>query len=365
MKILFVATVDIHIINHHLRTIHQLHEMGHEIDVAANGSFINEDIHKKYNVCFSKSPTSSDNLKAYRFMKELLSKESYDIISCHTPLSSFFTRIAAKNINAKVIYTAHGFHFYKGAPFINNTIYKTMERIAANYTDILVTINNEDYEAAKQFQLKQNGEVRYIPGVGVNLNEIEACRISREEVLNRLDIPQNAFLLMSIGELNKNKNHLFVIRTLESVFKSNPNLHYVICGKDLWNGRYQTVINELGLQNQVHLAGYREDVRSLLYGADLYFSPSFREGLPVSVIEAMAAGVPVIASDVRGNHDLITSGTDGFLYPVESTDDFMHCFDALYQNENLRKIFSEKGKETAKQYSNEAIDPLILDLYKK
>ena len=135
MKILFAATVDIHIINHHLRIIHKLHEQGNLIDVAANGTYTNDDIHRKYNVCFSKSPTSADNLKAYRFMKELLKKEDYDIISTHTPLASFFTRMAAEGLRTKVIYTAHGFHFYEGAPLKNQLIYRNMERIAAHHTD--------------------------------------------------------------------------------------------------------------------------------------------------------------------------------------------------------------------------------------
>ena len=364
MKILFVATVDIHIINHHLRTIHELHELGHTVDVAANGDYTNEDISHKYNVCFSKSPSSADNLKAYSFMKKLLSENHYDIISCHTPLSSFFTRLAARNMDLKVIYTAHGFHFYGGAPLINNTVYKTMEQLAARYTDILVTINKEDYNAASQFKLKPEGEVRYIPGVGIDLKQIENARIDRNEARRRMGIPKDAFLMMSVGELNKNKNHLFVIQTLEPTFKDHKNLHYVICGKDLMNGKYQRVIDSLGLTSQIHLLGYRDDVRSLLYGADLYLSPSYREGLPVSVLEAMATGIPVIVSDARGNRDLITSGKDGCIYPVEDQKAFINCFSSLYENPQLRDEYAANAKETVKQYSIEQIDPLILDLYK-
>lgn len=363
MKILFAATVDIHIVNHHLRTIHALHELGHNVDVAANGDYTNPDIHDKFNVCFSKSPTSKDNINAYFFMKQLLKERQYDIISCHTPLSSFFTRLAARSTDSKVIYTAHGFHFYQGAPLINNTVYKTMERIGARYTDTLVTINQEDCHAAKAFTLKPGGEVRYIPGVGVDLADIRNAEISRREARERMGIPWDAFLLFSAGELNKNKNHLFVIRALQDFFHHHPDLHYVICGRDLWNGTYEAVIKELDLERQVHLLGYREDVRSLLYGADAYLSPSFREGLPVSVIEAMSVGLLVIASDVRGNHDLIDSGKDGLLYQVSDSNQFLDCFRQVYENKSLRCSLGNAAKEKAKFYSKEAIDPQIMSLY--
>ena len=154
MKILFVATVDLHMQTFHLRTIHQLHAQGDTVDVCTNGTYTNEDIHHKYTLPFSRNPLSLSNLKAKKELRKILIQEKYDILSCHTPLAAYFARMAAKGLNIKVIYTAHGFHFYKGAPLVNTIIYKTMEKRAAKYTDTLVTINPEDYEAAKKFYIK-------------------------------------------------------------------------------------------------------------------------------------------------------------------------------------------------------------------
>lgn len=365
MKILFAATVDIHIINHHLRIIHELHEQGNLIDVAANGTYTNDDIHQKYNVCFSKSPTSLDNLKAYRFMKQLLKKEDYDIISTHTPLASFFTRMAAEGLRTKVIYTAHGFHFYQGAPLKNQLIYRNMERLAAHHTDRLVTINQEDYKAAQQFHYRPGGHAVYIPGVGVDLSRIEAARTDRRVIRKRLGLPEDAFVMISVGELNQNKNHLFVMNALQKELREDPMLYYVICGTDLWHGTYAEKIKELGLEGKVMLLGYRNDIYELLYGMDLFLCPSFREGLPVCVIEAMAAGVPVIASDVRGNHDLIESGADGYLYPVNDAELFRKEYHTLRRDPAMREAFIRNAEQRAHQYSKETIDPMILELYEE
>lgn len=363
MKILFVATVDIHIINHHLRIIHKLHEMGHQVDVAANGGYTNTDITNKYNICFSKNPMSLDNFKAQKEIKKIIEEGNYDILSCHTPLSSFFTRLVTKEFSGKVMYMAHGFHFFKGAPLINNTVYKWMEEIAARYTDTLITINREDYEAASKFHLKSGGQVKLIPGVGIDLNEIQSCRKDKNEIRELLGLPQDAFVLLSVGELNKNKNHLFVMQSLTEEFHKNSLLHYVIAGKGPLEDTYKAFIKENHLESQVHLLGYRTDIRSLLYGMDLFLSPSFREGLPVSVLEAMATGVPVLASNVRGNRDLIVSNQNGLLYEVSDSKEFIKDFKLLKENDALRLSFAKQALEDVKQYSIEVIDPLILSLY--
>ena len=363
MKILFAATVDIHIINHHLRIIHALHEAGHRVDVAANGDYTNADITRKYNICFSKNPLSTDNLKAEREMKRILREEDYDIISCHTPLSSYFVRLAARGTRAKVIYTAHGFHFYKGCPLINRTIYKTMEAHAAHFTDTLVTINLEDYEAACRFRLKKGGQVKLIPGVGIDLAKIHDQAASKEEVRRMLGIPEDAFVCISVGEVNKNKNQLTVIEALAEDFKQNDKLYYVICGRGPLEDTVHQRIAELGLEKRILLLGYREDAVKLLYGCDLFFSPSYREGLPVSVMEAMAAGVPVVASNVRGNRDLIEDGKSGMLYEPDDRETLGRIFRKLYGDASLREKTAETARMEVRKYAKEAIDPQILELY--
>ena len=169
--------------------------------------------------------------------------------------------------------------------------------------------------------------------------------------------------MISVGELNQNKNHLFVMNALQKELREDPMLYYVICGTDLWHGTYAEKIRELGLEGKVRLLGYRNDIYELLYGMDLFLCPSFREGLPVCVIEAMTAGIPIIASDVRGNHDLIESGEDGYLYPVNDAERFRKEYQTLRRDQTLRETFIRSAKQKALNYSEETIDPMILELY--
>lgn len=363
MKILFVATVDNHILSHHVRLIHQLHERGDSVDVASRGTYTNADIRRKFDVCWSRNPLSPDNLAAFGMMKKILSENQYDVVSCHTPISSFFTRLAARRSMAKVIYTAHGFHFFKGAPFINRTIYKTMERIGARYTDVLVTINEEDYRAAQTFHLKAGGQVVLIPGVGVDLEAVAAAGTSRQSVRRELNLAADDFVLMSMGDLNANKNHLFVMESLLAAFQEDSRLHYVLCGKGPLEPVYRKFIAEHGLEEQIRLLGYRSDVLHLLYGMDVYLSPSLREGLPVSVMQAMAAGIPVVASLVRGNRDLIVHEKNGLLYPVKDRAALVQAIERLRNDADQTARLIGQARADVRKYSADTVDPMLLSLY--
>ena len=363
MKILYVATVDIHIINHHLRMIHLLHEKGHQVDVAANGSFKNDDITNKYDLPFSKNPFSLNNLKAGKEVAKIIEQGCYDVVSCHTPLSSFFTRYCARHCETKMMYTAHGFHFYEGAPFINRTLYKTMEKMAAKYTDVLVTINEEDYRAAKEFKLRKNGVVKLIPGVGIDIEEIEIAKKDKEFVKQSLGLNKDSYVCLSVGELNKNKNQLFVLENLKEYFQQDSNMHYLICGVGPLQNQIQDWITRNHLDSQIHLLGYRNDVRSILYGVDVFFSPSLREGLPVSVMEAMVVGVPIIASNVRGNRDLIKNAKNGLLFEIGNSEQLKQRFESLYKNPSYGKELASQAREDVRKYSKEHIDKMILELY--
>ena len=362
-KILFVATVDIHIINHHLRVIHKLKEEGNQIDLASFGDYTNEDITNKYNVSFSKNPLSLGNIKAYFFMKKLLKENEYDIISCHTPLSSFFTRLAAKNTKAKVIYTAHGLHFFKGCPFINRTIYKTMEKWAAKYTDTFVTINEEDYEAIKEFKLKDGGKRVLIPGVGIDLNKINNIK-NKNISKSNFGFEDDSYLMISIGEVNRNKNQKYVIDSLKNELKEDPKLHYVICGKDLMDKWLNNYVELIGLANKVHFLGYREDVLDILSVSDLFICPSYREGLPVSVMEAMALGKDIIVTNCRGNRDLIKNDINGKVVELDKEQQLLKAYHDIRDNKEKSEAFKKQNEQLIKQYSADIIDAQILDLYK-
>ncbi len=362
-KILFVATVDIHIINHHTRIIHKLKQLGNQIDLASLGNYTNDDITNKYNVCFSKNPLSFNNIKAYFEIRKIMKINNYDVVSCHTPLSSFFARLATHGLNIKVIYTAHGFHFYKGCPLVNKLIYRTMESIASKFTDVIVTINQEDYDAANEFKLKKDGKVVFVPGVGIDSNQIFEQWIEKDVIKKELGFEHSDYLIFSIGELNDNKNHSFVINILKEQFAQMTNLHYIVCGDGPLREKLIELIKECDLEKQVHFLGYRTDIYRLLYGMDMFVFPSLREGLPVAILEAMIVGLPILASNVRGNRDLITDGINGLLFDIGDSNQFAEKFNLILGSDILIKEFEKQNRIELQKYVVETIDPLILSLY--
>ena len=201
MKILFCTTMDLQIQTFHWRTIKALHNMGHTVDAVTNGTYTIDEISHKYTVPFNRNPLHPDNLRALSMLKKILRENQYDIISCHSPVADFFGRMAARGMKIKVLYTAHGFHFWKGAPLVNQLAYKNMEKLAAHWTDVLMTINPEDYEAAQKFSYKPSGGPVYIPGVGVDVKAIQAAKEDKALIRKELGIPENSFVLYSIGEL--------------------------------------------------------------------------------------------------------------------------------------------------------------------
>lgn len=306
-KVLFVASVKIHIISFHLPYLKWFKEQGYEVHVAANSTddvdIPNCDVF--HNINFERFPFSKSNLKAYGDLKEIILKNYFDIIHCHTPVASVLTRLAARTAKSTtVIYTAHGFHFYDGAPLLNWLIYYPVERFCAKFTDKLITINTEDYERANQWSLRNNGKVYYVPGVGVDFSKFNSNNIDVAKKKQELGISEDSEVILSVGELNENKNHEVVIRAIAEI--KDQNFVYLIAGKGQLKDYLERLIAEKGLIGKVKLLGYRTDINELLKITDLFVFPSKREGLPVSLIEAMASSVNCIASDIRGNRDLLT-----------------------------------------------------------
>lgn len=237
--------------------------------------------------------------KAYSQVKELLNVENYDLLHCHSPIGGVIARQAAKGLRKKglkVIYTAHGFHFYDGAPFKNWLTYYPIEKHFSCYTDILITINKEDYKrASERFKAKKTV---YVPGVGVDTDKFTPRQSGREKIRTELGLQDNQIMLLSVGELNKNKNHEAVIKAI-----TDMNLTYVIVGK----GNLSEQLKEVAEKQHVdlRLMGFRNDVADFYNAADVYVLPSIREGLNVSLMEAMASGLPIVCGRIRGNRDLI------------------------------------------------------------
>lgn len=363
-KVLFTATVvKTHINVFHLPYLKWFKEHGYEVHVAAKNDFINEpciipNCDKHYDIQFVRFPFSKTNIKAYKQLKKLIQENNYDIIHCHTPVAGVLTRLAArKNKNTTVIYTAHGFHFFLGAPLLNWLIYYPVERFCARFTDKLITINKEDYERAKRFSLRKNGKVYYVPGVGINLEKIENLKVDIKQKKKELVIPEDIPVLLSVGELIKRKNHKTVLKALSQI--KDKNFIYLICGRGVLKEYLHNLTKQLGLESKVKFLGFRKDIAEICKTADLFIFPSYQEGLPVALMEAMACELPVIASNVRGNRDLIAKENLFEPEDVAALTNLIKKQLEAIQNKELKKV----AYANLEQYSLKNVLKQMAEIY--
>lgn len=269
------------------------------------------------------------NQKALRQVLRLIHRYRIRLIHCHTPVGGLCGRLAgAWSTQAPlVIYTAHGFHFYKGAPAVNQLAYYRVEQALARQTDILIVINEEDYRAAKHFRLKKGGQLYKIPGAGLDVSRFSP--ISEEQKRRnrrRLGIGENAFFLVSAGELNQNKNQQVVLEALLKMRQNGirlDNIRYGICGDGFFRERLQEQIQKYGLTDVAMLFGYRTDIPQVVGCADAAVFPSRREGLGMAGLEALAMGIPVIAADNRGTREYMEHGRNGYVCRYDDAEGFM------------------------------------------
>ncbi len=320
-KFLMTATVPSMIGQFNMENIKLLLEMDYEVHVACNfedrSVWTEERVSefkkqltnmgvKKIQIEYARTPYDIPKLvRSYSELKKLIQREKYTCLHCHTPVAGMIARLAAKGTETKVIYTAHGFHFYKGAPLQNWLLYYPVEKWLSRYTDVLITINKEDYQRAKKkFHAK---ETKYIPGVGIDVEKIQAVQVDRAKKRAELGIGEGDFLMLSVGELSKRKNHQIVIEALAKL--KDKKIKYIICGQGPLKDKLEQLAEKLGVKDQLFLLGFRTDVIEICKSSDLFVFPSLQEGLPVALMEAMSCKTVVVCSKVRGNVDLIQNDT--------------------------------------------------------
>jgi len=371
-KILFVATVvKTHIMEFHVPYLEMLKEMGWETAVAACNDYENPadciipHCDMFYDIPFERSPLHIKNRKAYKELKKVIEDGAYDVIHCHTPVGAMLTRLAARKCRregTKVIYTAHGFHFFQGAPRKNWLLYYPVERFLARFTDVLVTINKEDYERAKKFRAKK---LFYVPGVGIDTKRFrvtEECGIKKRR---ELGIKKEEFVLLSVGELVENKNHLLVFQALAKMKEQGilDGIRYLLCGRGILAEQLKHRVRELGLSEYVTFLGYRSDIPEICRASDLFLFMSLREGLPVALMEAMASGLPVICSDIRGNRDLIENNVNGCFVEMNAGDvAAMIC--KLRNSETLRQTLGKNAEQHIKQFELRNVLNMMKEIYR-
>ncbi len=320
-KVLIVATAGGFVPKFENNDVKLLAELGYELHYAADFNNRVYEFDDEYwnthhiithQIDFVKKLSDvKDNLRAYRSLKELIRRVRPDMVHCHNPIAAALTRAAiGRKSRIKVIYTAHGFHFYRGASPLS-IIYRLAERLFAHYTDVLVTINREDYHQALKFHLKEGGSVVMIPGVGVDLDKFVPKTAGLPEKEAVCDSNDKVYRIVSVGELNTNKNHKTAVRAVALL--NNDRIRYDIYGKGPARQELEALIARLGLYGRVRLCGYCDDVAAVLRDTDCFVFPSIREGLGMAALEAMACGVPVIALDQRGTRQYMRHGRNGYI----------------------------------------------------
>lgn len=309
-----------------------------------------------FDVPFCRNPFGLANMTAYRKLKQIIAEGDYDIIHCHTPVAAFLTRLAARKARkhgTRVIYTAHGFHFYKGAPLKNWLFYYPIEWLCAHWTDTLITINREDETLARAHMHAK--EVVYVPGVGIDLSRFSPAALTaaeKVELRTSLGLLSGEKMLLSVGELIPRKNHRAVIRALAQM--KNIPWKYYICGSGALASELAQLIRELDLTNRVFLLGYRADIPALCNCADLFIFPSLQEGLPVALMEAIACGAPVICSAIRGSRELVQDGQlfaagDDLALSHKLSDCVANAPDPMFVKRNLENLESYQLENVKRQ----------------
>lgn len=338
-----------------------LSELGHSVVWAADFSQFVAD--KSVIPCqieqisVNTNPLNLGNRKAYKQLLEIIERHKIEAVVCSTPIGGALARLAAKKKHiSPVVYEAHGFLFFKGAPLINRTVYKWEEDILAHYTDVLITITEEDYRAAQKLKLRSGRKPYLVHGAGVKVGV--TVDIDRAEKRRSIGVPENAFVIVSAGELNKNKNTEVIVRALKDI----EGAHYVACGVGPEKENLEKVAQELGVTERFHLMGYRTDMPEIMACADVFTMMSFREGMPRAILEAMDLGLPCVGSDTRGIRDLIDK-EGGYICKPTDAEAFAAAFNKLRVNPETREIMGRHNKEKAKGYSADIVRKELLDIY--
>lgn len=360
--------------------INIMEQLGCKIDVAANfqeGSIVSKErvIEYKQQLCrrnidvfdtpIPRSVTKIGQIiKSYKMIRKIAEQNNYKLIHAHSPIGGVVARLAfrkQRKRGTKVIYTAHGFHFFKGAPLLNWLFFYPIERMCSKITDVLITINQEDYQRAKTWNSCQ---VEFVPGIGVNTEAFKTV-IDKETKVNlrrEFGFSDNDFVFMSTGQISVRKNHEVIIRALAHV--KNENVKYLIVGFGELEEKLHNLVSDLGLDKRVVFAGYRSDVKNLLQAVDAFAFPSLQEGLPVALMEAMAAGLPVVCSRIRGNVDLINDGLGGFIYDCHDVDGFADGISKIANGVDSLNM-GILNQETMKKFDKSVVNGYMTSIYKK
>ncbi|ATA61619.1 glycosyltransferase [Geobacillus stearothermophilus] len=299
-----------------------------------------------WDIPFSRSPYRLSNFKAVRELIKIFKTYYFDLIHVHTPVAAFLVRYTAKKCKqGSILYTAHGFHFYEGAPIQNWLIYYTAEKLARRWTDGLIVMNKEDYDNGKKLGFKENESLFFTHGVGVPFDQYSVSTDSSNYVRQQLNIADNDIVITCIAELIERKNHIYLLRNWKNILSCYSNVHCLIVG----TGRREEDLKKYVEQNQlknIHFLGFRRDIPEILSQSDIVTLLSFHEGLPRCIMEAMVSGKPLVVTNIRGSRDLVKHEVNGFVVDLEDDQSLVESFAKLINDKNLRE---QMGKASIRE----------------
>lgn len=367
-KILFLATVYTHLAAFHIPFMRQLMDKGYEIHAAASpAEGGKEEVEaagvKCWDVPFARSPYSPQNIRAAWALKRLLKSHRFALIHVHTPVAAFWGRWLAKATGqGPVLYTAHGFHFYKGAPLRNWLIYYTAEKLASHWTDGLIVMNEEDFDNARRLGFAPERNLFYVHGVGIDLKQYSPLESAKKCVRESLGLSPADVVVTCVAEMIPRKNHLMLLNAWENLAAKCPECHLLLVGAGNLLPTLKKKVERKKIP-RVYFLGFRRDVPRILAESDIVVLTSKHEGLPRSIMEAMAAGKPVVASNVRGNRDLVEHGRTGFLVGLGDVEGLAGYLEVLARDESLRLSLGAAGREKIKDYSLDKVLPEMEAIY--
>lgn len=366
-KILFTSHVA-NFVKFNARYIEWFKSQGWTVHYASMGE---EEIHgcdKVFSLPFSRSMLSADNIKAYRGLKKLIENESYDIVHCHTPTASVVTRFAARKARktgTKVLYTCHGFSFYQGAPWHYWLILYPIEKFFSRYADALILINNEDYALAMKHRFKSK-KIYRINGVGIDTSKFSpADKLKKNELRAALSIDEGRFAVLYCAEFIGRKNHAFVINLIPRLLEINENIKFLFLGKGALLEKSKQLAKSLGVSEYVDFLGYQSNMQEFYRAADVEISASKNEGQGIHLLEAMACGLPVVATNVQGHKDFIEDGENGFLYSTNDTEGFIAALTKLMRDKKLCDRMRRNNINEAGLYDCERLLGEMVAVYRK
>ncbi|MEJ6528743.1 MULTISPECIES: glycosyltransferase family 4 protein [unclassified Exiguobacterium] len=374
-RVLMVASVVSMIESFNRDNIRTLQNMGYEVHVATNfewGSMYSEEKVERvkqslreegvtlFQIDFERDiKKMNGHVRAFQQLKRVMTAQSYAFIHCHSPIGGVIGRLVARQTDTPCMYTAHGFHFFKGSPSLNWMLYYPVERTLARLTDTIVTINQEDFSRAQTFKTTHTFR---IPGIGVDTKRIEQVHINRPLKRQSLGVDTDTdFVLLSVGELNENKNHETIIRAIAEL--GDPSIRYWIAGTGDARPQLERVIRETNLTNQVQLLGFRDDVFEVMKAADCFVFPSKREGLGMAALEAMAAGLPIITSNVHGINDYSVDGVTGFKCAPNDIQGFARAIRTMRLDFELSHQMGLHNTQSAKAFDVERSHEEMKQIY--